>query len=872
MGIQLSTLGRLAIRQDGKERPELLPWRRRLGLLVYLAVEGRGTRERLFNLFWPEKEYDQALGALNQALLEIRQVCGAGCLMAEDEGVRASAEVEVDAVLFRSMAEAGDHAHALTLYGGAFLEGVHLVRTRAFERWVDRVRTRLRRLHRQAREARVAQLLEAGDLPGALEVARAWAELEPSDDQAQRRLGELLAMRASKRTAEPEADAGQARPPLRAKAETSDRDRRLQPRLEKPWIGEVVDILKDRWVFRIVLAYGSGVLLAIGIPDAYNLSSTWALRITAVSLAGFLFLPPLVWALEPTARRKMGYREPRPWRGIPGGRISRRVWALRGIIVLVSAGASLFVGAALWPPPPAPDSMAGESRSSSHSRSLAILPIASEDPNDDFLSSVGRHLTRTLIDHFRSYGVLDVPIMEAVEPYEGSGLPLDSIRDQLGGVDILMRGTLGQRGDSVILTLNFQGSEDVGGAQASYAVPFQQDLDEIQLARMVTDSINVQLREKLGQEIRTTALRLGTRVEEAFRLVREGLDERGLAVGLTRRGDFPGASRAIEQADSLFGLASVRDPRWPDPLFLRGSLSGTRVALGDLASSVPGAEDFRVSPENRDQVLQRGLDRVEAGLRLDPGNKDGYLARAGLLAYFRPDPRDSEARTKLFRDREDALRRAWRGDPPRPEAAYGLAQVYFEWGRYEQAEEYYQEAFRQDVFRQRLPDDLLKLGRIRLETGKEELGYRECAREKADRPWDRRMLAECQLLLLAFGSELAPDVSSAEALATDPEWQELGFGQENQNPPSDFLVLLAGVFARAQEQDTAQALLQEAMKMPSGIPVDYLAGVLARLGRRSEAVEVLRGEPGLHFQSRVFDPLRGFPPFDSLAAAAGGGG
>lgn len=83
--IELKLLGALDARgPDGERLDALLAQPRRLALLAYLLLEGRGAacpRERLMALFWPDAAPAQAATNLRQALAFLRRVLGDGVLI-----------------------------------------------------------------------------------------------------------------------------------------------------------------------------------------------------------------------------------------------------------------------------------------------------------------------------------------------------------------------------------------------------------------------------------------------------------------------------------------------------------------------------------------------------------------------------------------------------------------------------------------------------------------------------------------------------------------------------------------------------------------------------------------------------------------------
>lgn len=193
MPLRILTLPALRVVAPSGEVTALQGHRLPLAVLVYLAVERSVPRDSLMALLWPERDEERARHSLSQTLYELRRDLGEDILASAGDVVALAAGVECDVVRFEAAVERGQWAAALELYGGGFLEGLHLVPSRPFEDWVDRRRGGAARHHRRARREALAERMRAGDLASALALASRWAELEPLDDEAQQRTIELLA-------------------------------------------------------------------------------------------------------------------------------------------------------------------------------------------------------------------------------------------------------------------------------------------------------------------------------------------------------------------------------------------------------------------------------------------------------------------------------------------------------------------------------------------------------------------------------------------------------------------------------------------------------------------------------------------------------
>jgi DNA-binding SARP family transcriptional activator len=191
MRIRLTTLPRLACHVDDRELTALPNQRRRAALFVYLAVERTATRHTLLDTFWGDLDTDRGRRALSQMLYEIRQDVGGDWVDTIGERLEVRPEVEADAVVFAAAVERQDWDAALNLYHGSFLRGLVLVETNEFDGWLSRRRYHFEKLHLRARRRRIVELLDAGALADALEVATIWAEIDPEEEEAHQRIIEL---------------------------------------------------------------------------------------------------------------------------------------------------------------------------------------------------------------------------------------------------------------------------------------------------------------------------------------------------------------------------------------------------------------------------------------------------------------------------------------------------------------------------------------------------------------------------------------------------------------------------------------------------------------------------------------------------------
>ena len=142
-------------------------------------------RDSVVALFWPELDDHHARSALRQALRFLRRELGDEAVVTRGDtevGIEPGV-VTVDANRFERLCEEGKSQEALALYRGDFLDGFFLSEgAAAFDHWVDSERARFKALAAKAAWALARTRRAAGDVPGALEMARYAAALSPHSE------------------------------------------------------------------------------------------------------------------------------------------------------------------------------------------------------------------------------------------------------------------------------------------------------------------------------------------------------------------------------------------------------------------------------------------------------------------------------------------------------------------------------------------------------------------------------------------------------------------------------------------------------------------------------------------------------------------
>lgn len=186
---RLITLGRLDLlaASGAPADPSLSARRRKIALLVLLASARRPvSKDSLLEMFWGEQDETRARHSLSDALSHLRRVLGRTSVVANQATATLdpSVRLTVDSVEFATAVKEGNDELALELYGGPFLDGVHVDGSTSFEQWVSAERQRLSSLFARACSRRTVVLMEQKNWDDCAEVARRWLNCEPASSEA----------------------------------------------------------------------------------------------------------------------------------------------------------------------------------------------------------------------------------------------------------------------------------------------------------------------------------------------------------------------------------------------------------------------------------------------------------------------------------------------------------------------------------------------------------------------------------------------------------------------------------------------------------------------------------------------------------------
>jgi serine/threonine-protein kinase len=496
-------------------------------------------------------------------------------------------------------------------------------------------------------------------------------------------------------------------------------------------------------------------------------------------------------------------------------------------------------------------------------RHLAVLYF-DDLSRDHSLGYLADGLTEALIADLSRVQPLVVISRNGVSRYRGESVAPDSVARALA-VGTLVEGTVEPLGDRFHVTVRLvDGASGADFKRASFDQPAAGVLTMIRdsLAQRVAEF----LRERLGEEVRLRAGRVGTTSVAAWSLRERAERSRKDAEARLQRDDAAAALAAFHQADSLAALAEAGDGAWMEPIVFRGQLAYRRARLAD-------------TPREALPWIQVAASHAERALRLAP-NEASALELRGTAHYFQwtlrltPDP--AAARALLGSARHD-LEAAVQTDPSLASAYSTLSHLYYQFEDVPAAVLAARRAYEADAYLSVAADVLSRLyvGSFDLEQFAQ--AQRWCNELTRRFAHDYRS-AECRLMLMTT-PPVQPDIREA--------WRLVATLDSVTPAPRRAYVRIearleaGGVIARAGLRDSARHVLEaaRAARTPAADPAQELLSVEAYqrilLGDRDEAIALLKryaaANPG-HFEPGQdigwqWRELRNDPRFKALIGA-----
>jgi hypothetical protein len=198
--------------------------------------------------------------------------------------------------------------------------------------------------------------------------------------------------------------------------------------------------------------------------------------------------------------------------------------------------------------------------------------------------------------------------------FRGKDVTRDSIARALEA-GTLVDGTVTPEGNRVRVTVRVvDGNSDAQFDQASVVESLGNPLA---LQTKLAQQLALMLRGWLRDEIRFRSLRAGTQNPAAWSMVQRAEKMRKDADLLEEGGDHAGATRWLVAADTLLAQAESLDPKWPEPIVLRG-----RIALRQERTSNDPSEVTR--------LISAGLAHANRAVALDPRDADALELRGTM--------------------------------------------------------------------------------------------------------------------------------------------------------------------------------------------------------------------------------------------------
>jgi TolB-like protein/DNA-binding SARP family transcriptional activator/Tfp pilus assembly protein PilF len=351
--------------------------RHRLALLTLIAMAPgqRLSRDKLIAYLWPDSDSERGRNLLKVSSYVLRSELGEGALLSEGDDLRLNADiVRTDAAELEAALARGDHADAVALYKGPFLDGFHLGDAPEFEQWATRERERLAARYAKALESLAEQAEANGNASAAAEWWKTRAVQDPYDSRVALRLMQSLEASGNRAAA-----------------------------------------LQHASIHQRLLEQEFGIAAASEVT----------------AFAEQLRKRPPVAADAPTAREPgpvvAAPPSPPPLVAHPARSERRRARMLskKGMFALTAV---VVAGAALW--------IIGPGRSQPPERSIAVLPFInmSADGDDE---SFNDGLTEEIISGLASVPELRVISRTSAMHYKGAERPLPEIARELGVAHIL---------------------------------------------------------------------------------------------------------------------------------------------------------------------------------------------------------------------------------------------------------------------------------------------------------------------------------------------------------------------------------------------------------------------------------------------------
>jgi TolB-like protein len=493
---------------------------------------------------------------------------------------------------------------------------------------------------------------------------------------------------------------------------------------------------------------------------------------------------------------------------------------------------------------PADQSTAGPSR-------IAVLYFDDRSA-DSGLRQIADGITEELIYELSGVGGFRVISRNAMQPYRGRQVPLDSILAALHPT-MVVDGSVQRVADRI--RVRVQLIDAISGTYLDSLSLEQPMGDPNALERTAAQGLAAGLRRDMGREVRLRTAPLGTGSAVASELARkaQGAREEAREIAESPHAeDLRTAIEALRRADSLLALAGRADPDWSRVWIDRGWVAADRAGL--LVGSA------------RVAALKDGMRLAEEAVRRAPDSAQALELRGTLrerlvvelqAAPDEPDRlRKAEADLRAALDRDSTLTRAWAT----------LSDLLWTKGSTAEAAIAARRALQEDTYLAEAPNIYYYLFLDDLMLGNFSNAAEWCRRGRLTFP-GRWRFVQCELTLMRHDADARPNPDSAWKLVATLERLDPPDRAKSEGRAYHTIyrrIVAATISARAGRPDIGRAEIARARRATKGdttldMDLNYdEAYLLSVLGERRRAAALLRAYINARPLSRDYlarDPL-----------------
>ena len=466
---------------------------------------------------------------------------------------------------------------------------------------------------------------------------------------------------------------------------------------------------------------------------------------------------------------------------------------------------------------------------------IAVLYFDDLSPGGT-LGPVANGITYDLIEALARVPTLRVISPDGVKPFRGHAVPPESIGRSLD-VGTIVAGSISASQDR--LRVGFRLVDPTNGALLA-SKTFERPQGELfALQDTLTEEVSAALRALLGAEIHARTSRAATQSARAWELLQRAEAVRD-EVTFGRAGS---AEERLVVADSLAAQAEREDPRWTEPIVLRGWLAFDLAGVPMRSSPIAGV----VAGVSTAEWLRRARAHADRALALQANDAAALELRGTVLyrTWFVQGRNDSAGAS--LTDADSDLRAAAQ-IPSRVQArawATLSGALQFQ-GNMEQALSATEQAYATDAFLMNANEIVYRLfyASFQLEHYRDALKWCDTGRRRFPHEW---LFLHCRLTLLAWAPDVHTNVPEAWRIVESVSQIEPEPTRAWAEPR--LRMIAASVLARAGLRDSADHVISAARAAAPDDPELLYLEALARvrLGDADSAVKLLatrlRGSP-----------------------------